>query len=851
MLAVPFYVILIFAVQITLTKNRIISPEIPVDFRIKICSHQRHPFKSDIMLYFPEAVKFCASISTNKNKRSLDKDKQKTTFIEPIVKIVFNAINAEYSCDIQYTGYHQEYRFSPDLGFYTSCQHSIAQYISSLVEGKNTLFDVKNPSCPIQKLPQTAQQYQACDLLQHTWYQVSFHSQIRFETFKNRLYHKHSSNYTTSYIFKPDLMVTKSGNESEWLRSLINFNVHQTNCTTVKFLLQLDKDWPIPIVAIFDYKIRDANSLKYIRRIDNGTLIHWYNGEFEMIRDLRSHELCVQNSEKKCIPIDIGICKDIPYNYTFPNPNFSYDTSILHTDHFKPLIRTNCNPHIKFFVCSVFAPMCPVGLPQAVTSCKSVCEEIKRDCIKIFTDFDMQWPEVLDCSKFPEEPDLCMKPNPIEMSYQRTSDYLANTDTIFTKHVPTCPKDLINLDGGNANGSCAGKCHQDLLFNVKNKIDVQYWLFVFGAINVAVTFFTVLTFLIDKKRFRFPERSIFYIAACYMFYSVPYLYQLLYTYDDVACGSTTTGARYLIESGVENKLCVGTFLLTYYFSTAGALWWLALSITWYLSTGRKWVPEGIESCSNYLHLFAWGSSAILTLAVLVGNKVDAFELTGICSVGNSDPFALIGFIIVPKIVVLAGSIFIILGFSSMLGERDLFKQRGTDTSKLDKLLMKMGIYSLMFIGPMTVALACDVYHYYVLQEWFPSTFGCKQYGGAERGGCRRPQKPQYEVYLLGQCMQLIIGISTSIWIFSSKTCSSWKHLICRSKKKDCLIEKSGSKKIIMHNGNNQVFHPLLPNSNPPSIPQNGATTTNSVHYIPCTINSQGSKNGAWGTGKMV
>ncbi|PIO76615.1 hypothetical protein TELCIR_01301 [Teladorsagia circumcincta] len=47
------------------------------------------------------------------------------------------------------------------------------------------------------------------------------------------------------------------------------------------------------------------------------------------------------------------------------------------TEHFKPLIKTKCNRNIQFFVCSVFAPMCPEGMPQAVTSCRSVCEQTR------------------------------------------------------------------------------------------------------------------------------------------------------------------------------------------------------------------------------------------------------------------------------------------------------------------------------------------------------------------------------------------------------------------------------------------------------------------------------------------
>ena len=46
----------------------------------------------------------------------------------------------------------------------------------------------------------------------------------------------------------------------------------------------------------------------------------------------------------------------------------------------------------------------------------------------------------------------------------------------------------------------------------------------------------------------------------------------------------------------------------------------------YLSAGRKWVPEGIEACGNYVHLVAWGSSALMTIAVLITHKVIIYNM---------------------------------------------------------------------------------------------------------------------------------------------------------------------------------------------------------------------------------
>ncbi|VDD97599.1 unnamed protein product [Enterobius vermicularis] len=124
-----------------------------------------------------------------------------------------------------------------------------------------------------------------------------------------------------------------------------------------------------------------------------------------------------QTSQKRCEPIQIPLCADSRYKYTFfPNPIVQADLQSLKTqaDHFKPLLRMACHPHLKFFVCSVFAPMCPEQMPRAVTSCRSLCEEVRRDCSGVLNNYSIDWPESLNCSKFPESPELCMSPKSSE-----------------------------------------------------------------------------------------------------------------------------------------------------------------------------------------------------------------------------------------------------------------------------------------------------------------------------------------------------------------------------------------------------------------------------------------------------
>lgn len=154
--------------------------------------------------------------------------------------------------------------------------------------------------------------------------------------------------------------------------------------------------------------------------------------------------------------------------------------------------------------------MCPDQLPQAVTSCRSVCEEVKRDCIGILHDFDVQWPAPLNCSNFPEGPDLCMRPQDSQMPRESTFDPIIknpkHSEKILPSFFPSCPVDLVDLDPSDKNESCAFKCNKDTMFSKKAKVDIQQYSFLASCISMGITAVTVLCFLVDIHRFRFPER---------------------------------------------------------------------------------------------------------------------------------------------------------------------------------------------------------------------------------------------------------------------------------------------------------------------------------------------------------
>jgi hypothetical protein len=115
------------------------------------------------------------------------------------------------------------------------------------------------------------------------------------------------------------------------------------------------------------------------------------------------------------------------------------------------------------------------------------------------------------------------------------------------------------------------------------------------------------------------------------------------------------GTEYLIQEGLENTWCIIVFLLMYFFGMASQLWWVILTVTWFLAAGRKWGQEAIEALSSYFHLAAWAIPAIKTIVILTMRRVDGDELTGLCYVGNQDISALTGFVLIPTHV--AGTVY--------------------------------------------------------------------------------------------------------------------------------------------------------------------------------------------------
>ncbi len=75
-----------------------------------------------------------------------------------------------------------------------------------------------------------------------------------------------------------------------------------------------------------------------------------------------------------------------------------------------PLILSRCSPDLQWLLCFLHAPVCTV-LESPVPPCRGLCESARSGCERAMQQFDLEWPEEVDCGRFPageEEGGICL-----------------------------------------------------------------------------------------------------------------------------------------------------------------------------------------------------------------------------------------------------------------------------------------------------------------------------------------------------------------------------------------------------------------------------------------------------------
>lgn len=513
----------------------------------------------------------------------------------------------------------------------------------------------------------------------------------------------------------------------------------------------------------------------------------------------------------RCEEITIPMCRGIGYNLTSMPNELNHDTQEeagLEVHQFWPLVEIKCSPDLKFFLCSMYAPICIEDYHKPLPACRSVCERARSGCAPLMQQYGFQWPERMACEKLPLNGDpenLCMEQN-------NRTDYPAPTSPRPTrrpnspppvsttrcrpgKNGKGCPpfhstsdgsgKDcdcrcrppLITIDrdsphynrsvivGGENN--CGFPCH-GVFFNQEEKEFASMWITLWSGLCCVSTLMTLTTFLIDTERFKYPERPIVFLSACYFMVSIGYLIRVFLGHDEVACEG-----RMIRYSASGPTPCTLVFLLVYFFGMASSIWWVVLSFTWFLAAGLKWGNEAIAGYSQYFHLAAWLVPTVKAIGVLVMQAVDGDPVAGICYVGNQNADNLRIFVLGPLLVyLLLGLSFLLGGFISLFRIRNVIKQQGglsgrSKADKLEKLMIRIGIFSVLYMVPAIIVIGCHLYESTLYDDWMePLVCHCE----------RARLRPLYSVLMLKYFMALAVGITSGVWIWSGKTLGSWRRL---------------------------------------------------------------------------
>ncbi|XP_070255703.1 LOW QUALITY PROTEIN: frizzled-10 [Myotis yumanensis] len=513
----------------------------------------------------------------------------------------------------------------------------------------------------------------------------------------------------------------------------------------------------------------------------------------------------------QCQPIDIPMCRDIGYNMTrMPNlmGHEQQREAAIQLHEFAPLVEYGCHGHLRFFLCSLYAPMCTEQVSAPIPACRVMCEQARLRCSPIMEQFHFRWPDSLDCGKLPNKNDpnyLCMEA-PSNGSDEPAAARGAGLFPPLFRPQPRppagAPEPSLPQDGGRRgrgragcanpgkfhhvgrSASCAPLCAPgvDVYWSREDKRFAVVWLAVWSVLCFLSSAFTVLTFLIDPERFRYPERPIIFLSMCYCASSLGYIIRLFAGAESIAC-DRDSGQLYVIQEGLESTGCTLVFLVLYYFGMASSLWWVILTLTWFLAAGKKWGHEAIEAHSSYFHLAAWAIPAVKTILVLVLRRVAGDELTGVCYVGSMDVHALTGFVLVPLACYLVlGTSFLLSGFVALFHIRRVMKTGGENTDKLEKLMVRIGVFSVLYTVPATCVIACYCYERLHTERWraLAAQRRCRLDSQTQSLDCLLAASiPAVEIFLLKIFMLLVVGITSGVWIWTAKTLQSWRSLCGR------------------------------------------------------------------------
>uniref|UniRef100_A0A0N5AF24 Frizzled-4 n=1 Tax=Syphacia muris TaxID=451379 RepID=A0A0N5AF24_9BILA len=343
-------------------------------------------------------------------------------------------------------------------------------------------------------------------------------------------------------------------------------------------------------------------------------------------------------------------------NCRFPNlanDETSFEANAAYAT-FEPLIASNCSSQLKFFLCSVYFPMCTDKVPNAIGPCRPLCEHVRLRCIPLLEQIGFPWPLIMNCDNFPPENNqdsMCMKGPPTDEPDESDVKLplLHINQCSQTKHVYM-----------NRTGKCIPLCNstQGRKLLQEDRDYATTALFVMSTICVVLTLLCILLYCPRRRCLdTLPEISLFFCTASFAVSSVVYLVSLHYQDQvtiPVSCMEYANKLVFVV-TGLQHMPCTIAAILLYYFGTTGRLWWFILCCTWNKFTLKREQDTVNDTFLLHAHMFAWGAPLAIIIIALMAQSVHADPLSGLCLVGGGNRIIETIFVSLREIIMLLSS----------------------------------------------------------------------------------------------------------------------------------------------------------------------------------------------------
>jgi frizzled 5/8 len=171
----------------------------------------------------------------------------------------------------------------------------------------------------------------------------------------------------------------------------------------------------------------------------------------------------------------------------------------LEVHQFWPLVEIKCSSDLKFFLCSMYSPICIEDYHKPLPVCRSVCERAREGCEPIMEQYSFKWPEPMNCENFPKQGGddfLCMEHPSYSEDIHSTSsndNYNSNASNKKKQHGTSTTSTTKKCSKGDKKCQqaldrttkldCACKCRAPLVQLAKDSIWYNTTVGKVGSVN--------------------------------------------------------------------------------------------------------------------------------------------------------------------------------------------------------------------------------------------------------------------------------------------------------------------------------------------------------------------------------